>query len=131
MALGLIRLWNESGLLDETFLGEHATGLSALLERADEWPLRRVVKTTGVPAPDIESLSRIYAASSPAVIRCGWGLERNRNGGHAIAAVLAIPALMGKFGVRGGGYTMSNGDATAVDMGGVMGDVSWTGRPST
>jgi anaerobic selenocysteine-containing dehydrogenase len=45
------------------------------------------------------------------VIRCGWGVERNRNGGSAIAAILALPAVAGKFGVRGGGYTMSNGDA--------------------
>ena len=46
--------------------------------------------------------------SNPAVIRCGWGLERNRNGGNAVLAVLALPAVAGKFGVRGGGYTMSN-----------------------
>jgi anaerobic selenocysteine-containing dehydrogenase len=45
------------------------------------------------------------------VIRCGWGLERNRNGGSAVAAVLALPAVGGKFGVRGGGYTMSNSSA--------------------
>jgi anaerobic selenocysteine-containing dehydrogenase len=44
------------------------------------------------------------------VIRPGWGLERNRNGGSAVAAILALPAIAGKFGVRGGGYTMSNGD---------------------
>ena len=46
--------------------------------------------------------------SSPALLRCGWGLERNRNGGNAAAAVLALPAVGGKFGVRGGGFTMSN-----------------------
>jgi anaerobic selenocysteine-containing dehydrogenase len=44
-------------------------------------------------------------------VRCGWGVERNRNGGSAVAAVLALPAVAGKFGVRAGGYTMSNGDA--------------------
>ncbi|HEV7519101.1 MAG TPA: molybdopterin-dependent oxidoreductase, partial [Thermoanaerobaculia bacterium] len=37
-------------------------------------------------------------------------LERNRNGGSAIAAALALPAVGGKFRVRGGGYTMSNTD---------------------
>ena len=46
--------------------------------------------------------------ASPALVRCGWGLERNRNGGNAAAAVLALPAVGGKFGVRGGGYSMSN-----------------------
>ncbi len=64
-----------------------------------------------MPAADIERLARLYADSSPAVIRCGWGLERNRNGGSAVAAVLALPAVAGKFGVRGGGYTLSNSPA--------------------
>ena len=48
-------------------------------------------------------------------MRCGWGLERNRNGGSAAAAVLALPAVAGKFGVRGGGYAMSNSSAWAID----------------
>jgi anaerobic selenocysteine-containing dehydrogenase len=61
-----------------------------------------------VAAPLIEQFAEIYASSSPAVIRCGWGQERNRNGGNATAAILALPAVAGKFGVRGGGYSMSN-----------------------
>ena len=56
----------------------------------------------------LEALAKLYAESSPALIRCGWGLERNRNGGNAAMAVLALPAVGGKFGVRGGGYSMSN-----------------------
>jgi anaerobic selenocysteine-containing dehydrogenase len=50
------------------------------------------------------------------VIRVGWGIERNRNGGQALAAVMAMPALLGKFGVRGGGYTLSNSGAAKLDM---------------
>ena len=56
-------------------------------------------------------LAELYARTSPAVIRCGWGLERNRNGGNAAMAILALPAVAGKFGVRGGGYSMSNSAA--------------------
>ncbi|HVJ83183.1 MAG TPA: molybdopterin-dependent oxidoreductase, partial [Planctomycetia bacterium] len=50
----------------------------------------------------------LYADSAPAAIRCGWGVERNRNGGSAVAAILALPAVAGKFGVKGGGFTLSN-----------------------
>ena len=56
----------------------------------------------------------MYADASPAVIRCGWGLERNRNGGNAAAAILALPAVAGKFGVRGGGYTLSNSGSWGI-----------------
>jgi anaerobic selenocysteine-containing dehydrogenase len=48
------------------------------------------------------------------VIRCGWGQERNRNGGNASLAILALPAVGGKFGVRGGGYAMSNSAAWRI-----------------
>jgi anaerobic selenocysteine-containing dehydrogenase len=48
-------------------------------------------------------------------VRCGWGLERNRNGLAAVAAVLALPAVAGKFGPVGGGYTLSNSKAYQVD----------------
>ena len=57
----------------------------------------------------------LYAERSPALIRCGWGLERNRNGGNAAMAVLALPAVGGKFGVRGGGYSMSNSASWNID----------------
>ena len=62
----------------------------------------------------------MYAEISPAVIRCGWGLERNRNGGNAALSVLALPAVAGKFGVRGGGFTMSNSGAWRVDTDAVI-----------
>ena len=60
------------------------------------------------PRGEIERFVQLYAEASPALIRTGWGIERNRNGGSAVAAALALPAVAGKFGVRGGGYTMSN-----------------------
>jgi anaerobic selenocysteine-containing dehydrogenase len=48
-----------------------------------------------VPAADIERLVDAYAAASPAVVRCGWGLERNHNGGQAARAIMALPAVAG------------------------------------
>jgi len=128
LALAMIRLWHEAGELDEAFLAEHAHGIEVLLEQAEGWKLDAAGAETGVPAEDIERLARTYAEASPAVIRCGWGLERNRNGGQAIAAVLAMPALMGKFGIRGGGYTMSNTGATKLNTDRVYGDVDWQTR---
>jgi anaerobic selenocysteine-containing dehydrogenase len=56
-----------------------------------------------------------YAAADPALVRCGWGVERNRNGEAAVAAILALPAVAGKFGRPGGGYAMSASEAYAVD----------------
>ncbi|MBC8070281.1 MAG: molybdopterin-dependent oxidoreductase, partial [Deltaproteobacteria bacterium] len=84
------------------------------------WSLARAAEIAGVRADQLASFAELYARSNPAVIRCGWGPERNRNGGGAVAAILALPAIAGKFGVRGGGYTMSNSRAFGVDTAGAI-----------
>ncbi|HEV8578554.1 MAG TPA: molybdopterin-dependent oxidoreductase [Thermoanaerobaculia bacterium] len=115
LALAAMRWLFEEGRADMGFLAEYATGWEELRRRAQPWTFERAAEVSGVPAADIERFVHLYADTSPAVIRCGWGLERNRNGGSAIASVLALPAVAGKFGVRGGGYTLSNSGAWALD----------------
>lgn len=121
LALALIRCLEEAGALDREFLERHADGVEPLLAAARRWPPERAAEVCGVPAGDIERLATLYATLAPAVIRCGWGIERNRNGGRAAAAILALPALAGKFGVRGGGYTMSNSRAHRLAAGELLG----------
>ncbi len=111
LALSIIHWLFESGRADAAFLAEHATGVEVLRARAALWPIERAAAESGVAAETIERFARLYADAAPAAIRCGWGVERNRNGGSAVAAVLALPAVAGKLGVRGGGFTMSNGGA--------------------
>jgi anaerobic selenocysteine-containing dehydrogenase len=111
VALAVIRELFASGRADEDFLAAHARGADELRRRADPWTIGRAAAEAGISDLDLERFIEMYTAMSPAVIRAGWGLERNRNGGSACAAVLALPAVAGKFGVRGGGFTMSNGDA--------------------
>jgi anaerobic selenocysteine-containing dehydrogenase len=111
VALAIINWLFESGHADAGFLAAHAAGVDALRARARGWTLARAAAEADVPVADLEAFARLYASSSPAVIRCGWGPERNRNAGSAVAAILALPAVAGKFGVRGGGYTMSNSPA--------------------
>lgn len=111
VALALLRHLFTSGHADRRFLAEHATGTRELEAAAQPWTFERAAEVAGVEVADLQRFASIYVERSPAVIRCGWGLERNRNGGNAVLAVLALPAVAGKFGVRGGGYTLSNSGA--------------------
>jgi anaerobic selenocysteine-containing dehydrogenase len=115
VALAVHRFLFEGGHHDEAFLAAHTTGADRLREKAAEWTFERAAGVSGVSAERIAAFAEMYAATSPAIVKCGWGLERNRNGGSAAAAVLALPAVAGKFGVRGGGYTMSNSAAWNID----------------
>jgi len=108
VALAIHRHLFSTGRADEAFLREHTHGADRLRERAEPWTFEHAAQVSGVDAAALERVATLYAESTPALVRCGWGLERNRNGGNAAMAVLALPAVGGKFGVRGGGYSMSN-----------------------
>ncbi len=114
VALALINHLFATGGADQAFLDAHTTGGAALREAAAAWPIERAAAEAGIDPAALRTLADWYAAISPAVIRCGWGQERNRNGGNATLAILALPAVGGKFGVRGGGYTMSNSSAWGI-----------------
>ena len=114
MALAIHRHLFEGGFADQRFLSEHAVGTDALRARAAEWTFERASEVSGVPAASLQQLAELFVQATPALVRCGWGLERNRNGGSAAAAILALPAVGGKFGVRGGGFSMSNSSAYGI-----------------
>lgn len=111
VALSLINRLFETEQHDLKFLQGHTRSWEMLAERARPWSFERAAEIAGIAPQQLEQFFEWYQQSSPAVIRCGWGLERNRNGGSAVAAVLALPAVAGKFGVRGGGFTLSNSGA--------------------
>ena len=111
VALAVHRYLFEHGLADQEFLSDHTHGAERLRERALEWTIDRAADVAGLDSELLGNFVEMYSDISPAVIRCGWGLERNRNGGSAVSAVLALPAVAGKFGTQGGGYSMSNSGA--------------------
>jgi anaerobic selenocysteine-containing dehydrogenase len=121
LALAVIRWLFEERGADLGFLERHAAEWRELRRRAEPWTSGRAAEVTGVPAAEIETFARLYADLAPAVVRCGWGVERNRHGGSAVAAVLAMPAVAGKLGVRGGGYTLSNAEAWPLDTSAAVG----------
>lgn len=115
VALAFHRFLFEEGHADLAFLAEHAAEVDQLRARAAEWTFERAAEVSGVPASALRTVAEQYASHSPALVKCGWGLERNRNGGSAAAAVMALPAVAGKFGVRGGGYSMSNSASWGIN----------------
>lgn len=122
LALAVARWLFEHGHADVDFLAAHTTGADEFRARAQPWTLERAAEVCELPADEIEAFARRFAEAEPAVIRCGWGLERNRNGGSAVASVLALPAIAGKFGPVGGGFTMSQSRTFRWDLDPVIGE---------
>ncbi|MFI5366517.1 MAG: molybdopterin-dependent oxidoreductase [Candidatus Binatia bacterium] len=115
LALAMINELVRTGRVDEQFVAAHTSGFDELVRAAAAYPLGRAAALCGVQERDIVTLVDAYAGASPALIRCGWGVERNRNGGNAVRVIFSLPAVAGKFGVRGGGLTMSLSRAFPVN----------------
>ena len=117
LAYAIARELDEHGGLAAEFLHDHVDGVDAFLSAASEWTLDRAAQECGVEATDIREFARDLATEPLTFWRVGWGLERNRNGGSGCAAVFALPALAGHFGVPGAGVMFSTSEATphAID----------------
>ena len=103
LAYAIANLWLGHGHLDREFMEAHAEGAEEYLVHARVWSLNLACEVTGLDPDDIQTLARWWGTTKPSMLRIGWGLERNENGGAGFRAVLGLPVLGGHFGVRGSG----------------------------
>ncbi len=120
LALGLMHLLVAEGLHDEAWLQAHTVGWNDLRERLRDYPPQRVAEITGLPEATIVALARRYGNTKPALVKIADGIQRHGNGGQTSRALACLPALVGQYGVRGGGlfystsgYLSWNGEALA------------------
>lgn len=102
LAFALATELEAMGAHDAAFIERHVLGHAAYMARAREWPAARAAAACGVAQADIEQLARWMAEAEPLVLAPGNGLERGRNGGSGIRAVIALPALLGRLDARSG-----------------------------
>ncbi len=109
LALGIMHILFSEGLADEAWLEANTIGWRELRARAAEYPPERASAITGVPAETMIALARRYGTTRPALLKFNDGVQRHGNGGQTSRALACLPAIVGQFGVRGGGlfYSMS------------------------
>lgn len=111
LAYALARWLAHNNGIDIDFVQDHATGFKEFLDAADEWTIALSSDVCGVDGDDIVRLGELIASTRPAMLRVGWGMERNRNGGSAHIAAHAVWVLAGHFGVLGSGIIGSTSSA--------------------
>ena len=90
------------GAHDQGFIARHVHGYAEFMTVAREWPVERAAAACAIPAESIRTLAAWMAAANPLVLAPGNGLERGRNGGSGIRALIALPAMLGKLDARNG-----------------------------
>ncbi len=107
LAMGLAHVLLRDALHNEAWLQEHTLGWDAYSQRLAAFTPQHTAEITGIAAEDIERLAHLYATETPALIKIADGVNRNLNGGQNVRAILALPALTGQYGLRGGGLAYS------------------------
>lgn len=120
LALGVANIIIEEGMYDAEYVEQNTVGFDELKTKAAEYPVERVSEITGVSAEDVRALAEMYGGTADSsVIRIGYGIQRNTNGGSMVRAITLLPALMGMVGKDDhSGYVYMNAGYWAVDLGG-------------
>ena len=113
VAMAMIRVAYEEGLIDRDFVERWTRGFDSLLP-ATCTP-QEAAELSGVSEASIRALPRALANARAPFFRVGWGLERNRNGTDSVRAVLSLRAVMGRFGRRGSGILISTSGGYGID----------------
>ncbi len=116
LALATARLVLAAGAEDRSFLERHTRGLDAFRALVEPWTPQRAARIAGVEPAAIHAFAEILATARRPFFRVGWGLERNRNGSDAVAAVLALRLLLGKFEEPGAGLALSTSRGYGIDF---------------
>ncbi|GCE06647.1 molybdopterin oxidoreductase [Dictyobacter aurantiacus] len=110
LALSMMHVIVSEGLHNEAWIEQHTVGWEQLRERIMQYPPERGAAITGLARETIVELARAYATTKPAMLRISDGINRHTNGGQTIRALASLPAVLGQYGVRGGGLMYSTSD---------------------
>jgi anaerobic selenocysteine-containing dehydrogenase len=114
LALGMARVIIIEGLADHNYINKNCSGFEQFKTMCDHFTPERTAMLTGLPANTIITLAREYAASKPAAIIIGIGLQRHSNGGNTVRSIDALAALTGNIGIPGGGANYANFRVTGL-----------------
>lgn len=103
LALAMMHVIIGEDLHDAEYVAEHTVGFEELAAHVESCTPEWAEAETGIPADDIRTLAREYAAASPSMIRVGVALERATGGGNSARAVFSLPAIVGAWREVGGG----------------------------
>ncbi|MFP6746230.1 MAG: molybdopterin-dependent oxidoreductase [Alphaproteobacteria bacterium] len=110
LALAMMHVIIGERLFDAEFVAQHTIGFTELSRHVESFDPRWAAERTGIAAERIAAFARSYAAIKPAMILLGGSsLHKGANGWQAARAISCLPALIGSFGISGGGLGPRHG----------------------
>lgn len=116
LALGMMHVLARENLIDKEFIATYVVGYEELKATVlPNYSPEVVSGITGIAAPVIEELARMYAKAQAPFITLGSGLSRYGNGAMTVRTITCLPALIGAWAKPGGGLFTSTSTGSAFD----------------
>ena len=98
LALGMMHVIVKKNKHDKAFLKKHTTGHEEFLKKIlPKYTPEKVARITGIKKETIVKLALEYGSTKKSYIRPNYGLNRHRNGGMMVRAIMLLPAITGAW----------------------------------
>ena len=101
-ALAMLHVIISEKLYDASFVSQWTYGFDKLKKHIVQYTPQWAEPITGIPSEQITSLAREYAATKPACIDHGNGLEHAPSSNHAVRSIAILMAITGNLDKPGG-----------------------------
>ena len=103
LALGMAKLIIDNGWADMDYVEKYTYGFEQYKALADQYPLDKVARITGLDPDDIYEATKLYATNGPACTNfSASALVHHINGFNSHRAIFCLTALTGNFDRAGG-----------------------------
>lgn len=109
LMLAMMHVLIRDDLVDHEWVQAHAHGYPELAAHVAEWTPQHAADICGLEATEIGALARAYGTTRPAAIRTLIGAEHHEHGAMFFRTLACLPALVGAWRDRGGGFARSVG----------------------
>ena len=109
LMLAMMHILIRDELTDRDWIAQHTEGYDDLAAHVADWTPARAAEITGLSVADIERLAHMYGTTRPVALRTLIGAEHHEHGGMFFRTLACLPALVGAWRDRGGGFSRSVG----------------------
>jgi anaerobic selenocysteine-containing dehydrogenase len=109
LMLAMMHVLVRDDLVDRDWVDAHTHGYDELVAHVADWTPARAAGVCGLTVDDVERLASLYGTIRPAAIRTLVGAEHHENGAMFFRTLACLPALVGAWRDRGGGFARSIG----------------------
>ena len=93
----------EEGLTDETFIEERTTDYEELKANVADFSPEKMAPVTGIDAPTLREVARLFATSKASMIFWGMGISQHIHGTDNSRCLIALSMITGQIGRPGTG----------------------------